>query len=261
MNLPPIGFGTSPYGAGGAWIDVEDPVRLALDAGYRMFDVAEAYGNERAVGRALRTAPREELAFVGKAWRTSFRPEHLRAACVASLERLGIDAFDVYLLHAPDAWQHVAPLEDLESIGREELERRSVPRDGAGQVLQDPVALAETWAAMQELVADGLVREAGVSNFTREQAASLSPAPRVEQLPCWPFDPVREAAREAAVLVYSALRAGSLRGLRPEVVLSWLRSQNVRPIVFSTRAEHIRENLEVRELSAEDLAAIGLRLA
>ena len=53
MNLPAIGFGTSPYRPDGTRIDVEEPVRFALQAGYRMFDLAEMYGNERAVGRAL----------------------------------------------------------------------------------------------------------------------------------------------------------------------------------------------------------------
>jgi len=119
MNLPPVGFGTSPY-RGGARLDVEEPVRVALAAGYRMFDLAEMYGTERAVGRALRGSgapPRRELQLIGKAWKTNFRPEHLRRACADSLHRLGVDAFDLYLLHAPDALRHVAPLEEPEAIG------------------------------------------------------------------------------------------------------------------------------------------------
>ena len=82
MNVPPIGFGTSPY-RDGTRVDLEEPVRVALDAGYRMFDLAEMYGNERTVGRALRSAgapPRPELFIIGKAWRTNYRPEHLRRA-------------------------------------------------------------------------------------------------------------------------------------------------------------------------------------
>jgi len=170
MNLPTIGFGTSPYRPDGSRIDLEEPVRLALDAGYRLFDLAEMYGNERAIGRALRSsaAPhRSEIKLVGKVWRTNFRPEHVRRACEASLQRLGVDTFDLYLLHAPEAWRYLAPLEDPEEIGWPEFERRAAPRDETGAIAIDDVPLAETWAAMHELVSDGLAAHIGIGAESR----------------------------------------------------------------------------------------------
>jgi len=94
VNVPAIGFGTAPYRDGKAPLDLEPAVRTALAAGFRLFDLAESYGNERAVGRALRGVSRDDLTLIGKVWRTNYRPAHLRAACEASLRRLGIDRFD-----------------------------------------------------------------------------------------------------------------------------------------------------------------------
>ncbi|HUJ16265.1 MAG TPA: aldo/keto reductase, partial [Thermoanaerobaculia bacterium] len=112
MKIPAIGFGTSPYRPGKPPLDVEPFVREAVAAGYRLFDVAEGYGNERAVGRALRDVPREELVIIGKVWPTNYRANDLRHACEGSLHRLGLDRFDFYLLHSPGAMRHIAPLED-----------------------------------------------------------------------------------------------------------------------------------------------------
>ena len=228
MNLPPIGFGTSPFRAGRSPIDVEEPVQVALRAGYRMFDTAEAYGNERTVGRALQTVARAELTIIGKVWPTNYAPQHLRAACEGSLQRLGIDRFDLYLLHAPGALRHVAPLDDAQAIGWDELVRRgtSVPTD---------VPLAETWAAMHALVTAGLAAHIGVSNFTPDQMTGIDP--EANEIACATIDDATLAwhqARDIAVLGYSPIGCATLRSLI---------DRGIRPITFSTNPEHIRENL------------------
>ena len=182
MNLPRIGFGTSPF-RGGVPIDVEEPVRTALATGYRLFDTAEAYGNESKVGRAFHGAgspPRNELYIMGKVWPTNFKPEHLRPACEASLRRLGIDAFDLYVLHAHDAQKHIAPLDDTDKIGWDEFFRRGTSTPAP------EVPLAETWDAMRALVDAGLAGSIGVSNFTPEQIGDLGPA--ANQIRCWPHE-------------------------------------------------------------------------
>ncbi len=264
MTWARIGFGTSPYRAGGARLDLELAVTSAARAGYRLFDVAEMYGNERAVGRALRTAgvPRGELSIVGKAWRTSFRPQHLRAACEASLRRLGVPFFDAYLLHAPEAWRHVAPLDELDRLGRPEFERRLLPRDAAGSALLDSVPLAETWGAMQELKRAGLARRIGVSNFAVAQLEGLGDVvPEVNEIACSPLQPqcatVRWCAeRGTAVLAHSPLSAGETlahpvirelalaRGVpAAQLVLAWQRERGVVPLPSSSEPAHIVENL------------------
>ena len=236
MKLPPIGFGTSPFKAGRAPIDVEGPVRIAISAGYRLFDTAEAYGNENAVGRALRTVPRSELTIVGKLWPTNFASAHVRPACEASLHRLGIDHFDLYLLHSPGAMRHIAPLDDAEKIGWDELVRR-------GTSVAVDVPLAETWAAMRELVTAGLTTHIGVSNFTPEQIADIDPA--TNEIPCWPVDPANLAwhtARGIAVLGYSPFATAS-----EPMSLRSLIERGIHPITFSTNPEHIRENIAATE--------------
>jgi alcohol dehydrogenase (NADP+) len=265
MNLPPVGFGTSPY-RGGARLDVEEPVRVALAAGYRMFDLAEMYGTERAVGRALRSSgapPRRELQLIGKAWKTNFRPEHLRRACADSLHRLGIDAFDLYLLHAPDALRHVAPLEDPEAIGWEEFQRRALPE------VADDVPLRETWEAMRALRDAGLTAEIGVSNFTPQQIETLGdPRPAANQVACWPSG--WQPPEGMTMLVYSPLRRDLLEtpllgaiaaahGRTPaQVLLRWLVQRGIHPLTSSTDPAHIRESIALDfELHASETSAIA----
>jgi diketogulonate reductase-like aldo/keto reductase len=221
MNLPPIGFGTSPYRPDGSRIDVEPVVKLALEAGYRLFDLAEMYGNERAVGRALRGS---DVVLIGKAWRTSYRPEQLRRACEASLRRIGIEAFDLYLLHAPGALRHVAPLDDVEDIGWDEFRRRAAVSEA------DDVPLAETWAAMRALVDAGLTKRIGVSNFTQQEIDSLDPRPYANEVPCSPLP-----SFNIPVIGYSPMKS--------DLSLRQLIERGIIPITFSTNPEHIRENL------------------
>lgn len=274
MNLPGIGFGCSPFRAGGR-VDLEPAVREALRLGYRLLDVAEMYGNERAVGRALRdaeAAPR----IVGKVWRTNYRPEHLLEACQRSLTRLGVEAFDVYLLHAPGAWRHVAPLDDIEEIGWEEFQRRTVP-ETAGAIETDDVPLEETWSAMRELQGRGLARDIGVSNFAPAQIERLHPRPTVSEIA---FSPLEQNLEEVAfcrrsgiaVLAHSPLARAGLRdhptlrrigqslGRTPaQVALRWTIEHGAIPLPSSTRSEHIAENLDTLSfaLPAEAIARIA----
>lgn len=237
MNVPAIGFGTAPYREGKAPLDLEPAVRSALAAGFRLFDLAESYGNERAVGRALRGISRDDLTLIGKVWRTNYRPAHLRAACEASLRRLGMDRFDFYLLHAPGALRHVAPLEDAEDIGWDELLRRA-----GGGALTDDVPLSDTWAAMQRLVSDGLTARIGVSNFSIDEITGLGSC-SANQIPCWPFEAKTvEAHRRQAITVfgYSPLRT---QQRPPAVAIAWLIRRGIIPLTSSTNPQHIRENL------------------
>lgn len=267
MNLPAIGFGCSPFRPGGRRVDLEGPVRAALAAGYRLFDLAELYGNERAVGRALRGW--KGLFLVGKVWRTNFRPEALREACESSLLRLGIDAFDLYLLHAPEAWKSRGPLEDPGQIGWEEFERRAMTQE------PDDVPLRETWEAMLDLESRGLAGAVGVSNFAPEQIGGLRPA--ANQIESSPYRPNEETAawcreRGIALLAHSPLSAPGLlaepvlaeiaarHGVSPAVVaLRWNLQRGLVPLPSSTDPGHIAENLRALELELGpgEMVALG----
>ena len=280
MTLPPIGFGCSPFRRGGRRVDLEAAVRAAAAAGYHLFDVAELYGNERAVGRALRHpgAPaRNELFLVGKVWRTNFRPAALRAACEGSLRRLGVDAFDLYLLHAPEAWRHVSPLVDAEEVGWEELERRALPRDAQGHPAADDVPLAETWEAMRDLARRGLAGGIGVSNFEPGQIEALaSDAPAANQIACSPYAPNGPTVdwcrpRGMRLMAHSPLSAPGLlaepllrelarrHGRSPaQLVLRWNLQRGLAPLPSSVDPGHIAENLRALDfqLDADDMAAV-----
>jgi len=268
-RCPPMGFGCSPYRPGGRRVDLEGPVRVALAAGYRLFDLAELYGNERAVGRALRGS--RGLFLVGKVWRTNFRPEALREACESSLRRLGFDAFDLYLLHAPEAWKRLGPLGDPGEIGWEELERRAMTQE------PDDVPLRETWEAMEELKSRGLAGAVGVSNFAREQIEALGALPAANQIESSPYRPHEETAgwcreRGIALMAHSPLSAPGLldepilaelaarHGCPPAAVaLRWNLQRGLVPLPSSTDPGHIVENLRALEieLDAREMAAVG----
>jgi alcohol dehydrogenase (NADP+) len=127
-HMPALGFGTL----------IPDPAetitatRDALEAGFRHFDCAERYGNEREVGRALQEGlaggglgggmTREDIFVTTKLWNSNHRPERVEPAFEASLDRLGLKYLDLYLIHTPFAFQ---PGDNQD------------PRDQNGNVLYD----------------------------------------------------------------------------------------------------------------------------
>src|SRR3981189_2255537 len=139
-RMPALGFGTLISDAA----ETIGATRDALEAGYRHIDCAERYRNEREVGEALRTGlaaggiAREDIFVTTKLGNSNHRPERVAPAFEASLERLGLDYLDLYLIHTPFAFQ---PGDEQD------------PRDENGDVLYDhDVTLLDTWKAMESLV-------------------------------------------------------------------------------------------------------------
>jgi diketogulonate reductase-like aldo/keto reductase len=100
VMMPWLGFGVYQMSAGG---EVETAVRHALAAGYRSFDTASFYGNERGLGRALRRSglPREEIFLTTKVWNDDQRARRVRESFDESLARLETEYVDLYLIHWP----------------------------------------------------------------------------------------------------------------------------------------------------------------
>ncbi|MGH9361127.1 MAG: aldo/keto reductase, partial [Thermoanaerobaculia bacterium] len=201
----------------------------------------------------------------------------LRQACEASLRRLGVAAFDLYLLHAPEAWRHRGPLDEPEEVGWEEFERRALPRDAGGRPELDEVPLAETWGAMQELARAGLAGRIGVSNFAPEQIEALGPeAPAVDQIAHSPYEPNAPLVdwcrrRGIRLMAHSPLSAPGLlaepvladlaarhRRSAAQIVLRWNLERRLVPVASSTDPRHIAENLRVLDfaLAPAELAAV-----
>src|SRR5271157_3801349 len=155
-EIPALGFGTSLSDNR----KTRDAVKAAVKVGFRHLDAAERYRNEAEVGAALKelfaagTVRRQELFVTTKLWNNNHRPERVKPALQASLDRLGLDAVDLYLVHTPFAFQ---PGDDQD------------PRDPHGAVVYDDgITLEETWAAMESLVDEGLVRAIGLSDIDVE---------------------------------------------------------------------------------------------
>ena len=231
--------------------ECERVVLDALELGYRHIDTAMIYRNEAAVGRALAQSgiPRDELFVTTKVWNSDQGKDEAPAALATSLELLGLDYVDLYLIHWP------AP-----SRGR----------------------YVETWLALEDLAAQGLIKAIGVSNFEPEhledilEAGSVVPAiNQVELHPAFQQRKVRAFGEERGILTeaWGPLGQGKyelaeLPGLNDlakkhgksiqQIVLRWHLQEGVIVFPKSVRKERLAENLDVFdfELDADDMAAM-----
>ncbi|MFV2120767.1 aldo/keto reductase [Streptomyces sp. Act-28] len=247
VTMPQLGFGV--------WqvpdAEAAKAVGTALEAGYRSIDTAAVYENERGTGEAIAASglPREELFVTTKLWNDQQGYDSTLRAFDASLERLGLDYVDLYLIHWP------APTRD---------------------------AYVDTYKAFEKILADGRARSIGVSNFLPEHLERLTGAtsvvPAVNQIELHPqlaqaesraFHAQYGIATEAwsplgqgrGLLEVPAVAAVAHKhGRTPaQVVLRWhLQLGNV-VIPKSVTPSRIRENIEVFdfELDAEDMAAFA----
>jgi alcohol dehydrogenase (NADP+) len=163
--MPALGLGTWKAAPG----EVGAAVSTALQLGYRHIDCAAIYGNEAEIGAALQGAlqpgglERDELWITSKLWNDSHAPEQVRPALERSLADLQLASLDLYLIHWPVAHRHGV----------------AMPGSADELIPLEQLPLADTWAAMEELVDAGLVRQIGVSNFRAAQRAALLPHCRI----------------------------------------------------------------------------------
>ncbi len=155
-------------------------VVAAVDCGYRHFDSACDYGNERETGQGLAQAiadgkcTRDDLWITTKLWNTYHAPEHVRAAIERQLADLRLDYLDLYLIHFPIA-QRFVPFDERYPPGWFFDPQAPSPRMEFA-----PVPVHETWQAMEELVDAGLTRHIGISNFNSGMIRDLLTYARVK---------------------------------------------------------------------------------
>lgn len=172
MNIPALTLRSGdvlPAVGLGLWkIDTERVASIvyeAVRAGYRHFDCASDYGNERETGAGLRRAiddglcRRQDLWITSKLWNTYHRREHVEPALRRSLSDLGLEYLDAYLIHFPIALRYV-PFEERYPPGW-----FFDPDAESPKMEFDPVSVAETWQGIEDLKEAGLVRNIGVCNF------------------------------------------------------------------------------------------------
>ncbi|MDN5830847.1 MAG: aldo/keto reductase [Tetragenococcus halophilus] len=255
-KIPVVGFGTWQTPDGEV---AESSVLAALKAGYRHIDTAAIYGNEESVGRGIAKSgvPREELFVTTKLWNANHSYELAQKAIDASLERLGLDYVDLYLIHWPnpsefrDHWQQ---------------------------------ANADTWRAMEEAVDAGKIRSLGVSNFLSHHIDALLETARIKpvanQIFLNPSDQQEDLVaynktHDILSEAYSPLGTGKIFDV-PElnvlarvynktiaqVVLRWSLQKGFLPLPKSVHEKRIIENTQIFdfELSGKDMQAIdGLK--
>lgn len=259
--MPLLGFGTLISDAAATII----ATRNALEAGFRHFDCAERYRNEHEVGEALQAGltagniSREALFVTTKLWNSNHRPERVEPAFEASLQRLGLDYLDLYLIHTPFAFQ---PGEEQD------------PRDQNGNVIYDrEVTLLDTWRAMEQLVDQGKCRAIGLSDISLEQlipiyeAARIKPAVvQVESHPYLPETALLEFCRKNDIVFLAFAPLG--HGIRPgpledpvilaiaarigktpaQVLLAWAVQRGTALLTTPRTAERARENFDISVL-------------
>lgn len=259
--MPALGFGTLIPDAA----ETITATAYALEAGFRHFDCAERYRNEREVGEALQTGlaakgiAREEIFVTGKLWNTNHRPDRVEPAFEASLNRLGLEYLDLYLIHTPFAFQ---PGDEQD------------PRGKNGSVLYDnSLTLLDTWRAMESLVDRGRCRAIGLSDIALNQlspiheSARIKPAVvQVEAHPYLPETELLEFCKKTGVVFLAFAPLG--HGVRPgplddrvisaiaarvgktpaQVLLAWAVQRGTALLTTPRTAARARENFDISSL-------------
>ena len=269
-HIPVLGFGTLIPDAA----TTISATRGALEAGFRHFDCAERYRNEREVGEALQTGlaaggiAREDIFVTTKLWNTNHRPERVEPAFEASLARLGLNYLDLYLIHTPFPFQ---PGDEQD------------PRDQNGNVIYDhSVTLLDTWRAMESLVDHGRCRAIGLSDVGLNQlspiyeSARIKPAVvQVESHPYLPETELLEFCKEKGIVLLAFAPLG--HGMRPgpledqvisaiaarvgktpaQVLLAWAVQRGTALLTTPRTADRARENLNISALPEDALDQIN----
>jgi 2,5-diketo-D-gluconate reductase A len=245
--MPGFGYGTARLHVD----DAPETVAIAIEAGYRLIDTAASYDNETGVGRgvAASSVDRGELYITTKLRGDDHGAEEARRGLHGSLERLGLEYVDLYLIHWP-----------LPRIDR----------------------YVESWETMIAMRDEGLIRSIGVSNFLpdhvnrlQRETGVLPAVNQIEMHPEWTQVDQRAYDSEHGIVTesWSPLRRGggvlgnpvvagiaSAHDVTPgQVVLRWHVQSGVVPIPYSSNPERIASNLDVFsfELSAEEMDAMA----
>ncbi|XP_045483552.1 aldo-keto reductase family 1 member B7-like [Harmonia axyridis] len=276
-KMPQLGLGT--------WLSLEgeakEAIRYAIDIGYRHIDCAMLYGNEKEVGEAIRdkindgTVKREDIFITTKLWNTFHEYDQVVPTCKKSLENLGLDYVDLYLVHWPVA-QKQTEMDPRKPFGKTEVIKHD---------------FTETWKGMEECVKLGLAKSIGLSNFNSKQvlrildmAKILPVTNQVEVNPHLNQKKLTKFCKDRNIVItaYSPFGSPARTWAKPgqpeiafdhptfvkiaekhgktssQVILRYLVDIGSVPIPKSTNKERLRLNLDIFDfkLDDEDIAAI-----
>lgn len=244
-EIPCVGFGTWQTPDGETAVA---SVKKAIEAGYRHIDTAAVYGNEESVGKVIRESgvAREDLFITSKVWNTERGYESTLKAFDVTMEKLGLDYLDLYLIHWPASSSQFDNWVELNK---------------------------ETWRAMVELYQAGRIRAIGVSNFLVHHLEPLMDAevkPMVNQIEFHPGQMQEETVRfckENGILIEAWSPLGTGRMLTNETLMAiakeydksvaqlcvrWCLQNEVLPLPKSVTPSRIEENLNVFDFTIKD---------
>ncbi|MFC7018857.1 MULTISPECIES: aldo/keto reductase [Haloarcula] len=235
-ELPMVGVGTWDIGGD----TVKGSVRAGLDAGYGHVDTAEGYKNEAEIGEVLSDYDREDVFLTSKILPKHLGYESVIEACEASLDRLGTDYLDLYLIHWPNP----------------------------------AISLRETMSAMATLHDRGWVRNVGVSNFSAYQlscAQHVSDVPvavnQIEFHPLFQRPDLVDYCRETDTVIEAAAPLGRTEVFdhpvvqdlaekydksAPQIVLKWELERDIVVLPKSSTPDHVRSNFELFDWEMDD---------
>ena len=246
IKMPMVGFGVFQIHDAKT---TQTVVEEAIKTGYRLIDTAQVYGNEEAVGKAIKDSgvPREELFITTKLWISDFSYEAAKDAFNESLRRLDLDYVDLYLLHQP-----------------------------FGDIFR-------AWRALEELYKEGKIKAIGVSNFKPDQLANLATfnevTPAVNQIELHVFNQKED---EQAYMLSKGVQTESWGAFAEgqfdvfnnpvlkeiaekyskttaQVMLRWQLQRGIVSLSKSANPERVRQNFDIFdfELSREDMDKIA----
>jgi len=268
--IPALGFGTLIPDP----IDTKKATTVALEAGFRQFDSAERYRNEKEVGEAMQEVfkegkiKREDVFIATKLWNNNHRPERVKPAFEASLKRLQLDHVDLYLIHTPFAFQ---PGEEQD------------PRDESGKVIYDDgVTLLDTWGALESLVDEGTCQAIGLSDVSLEKAKEIFDSARikpavvhVESHPYLPQWELLEFCNKNGIVLQAFAALGHstepkllddpvitsiakrLNKTPAQVLLAWAVQRGTALLTTSKTPSRIKENFNISTLPGDAMKEIN----
>ncbi len=250
-----------PQLALGTWMiddsDVAEAVKAAVKIGYRHIDTAQAYGNERGVGEGVRNCgvPREDLFIQTKLAAEVKDYEGAKKAIQSSLDTLGLDYIDLFIIHSPQPWQ---------DWGSED------------RFLDGNLA---AWKAMEEALEAGKLRAIGVSNFQKQDLANLienaKVKPMIDQVLAHvgntPFDLIDYATSNGMLVeAYSPIGHGKILDNEeikaiaekyqvsvPQLCIRYILQLGLLALPKTANPDHMKSNADVDfEISADDMETL-----
>ncbi len=249
VEIPLLGLGTWEISDGNA---VANAIHWAISAGYRHFDTATIYGNEKSVGQGIKNAmqeydlKREEIFVTTKLWISSFQYDKALKAFERSLKSLNLDYVDLYLLHWPE-----------------------------------PTHRQDAWKALEKIFKDGKARSIGVSNYYQHHLEELlnetDVIPTVNQVELTPYLYLKDLKdfcenHDIRLEAYSPLTRGRKLGDKKlmevaqkynkttaQILIRWGLQHNIIVIPKSSKEEHIIENSQIFDftLSEGDMSLLN----